>query len=331
MKKTALAIALSAYMVPAFSLTINYADDASLINTLLPGVTIKSFSVVDQQDKQLGVFSDLTLNGANNTQISLGSGLVLSTGSLLGLPVSNTVSNYGADLGGAGNAIIDGFPVLNLNTNTHKGANASKSHDAAVINIKFKAPDNVNGLMARFVYATEEFPEYTGTQYADGFALARNEEISWVNYATLSDGSPVSLFSQASGIQLMANGGENTPLITNLEFDGITRILQIKAPVTAGKNEEFMLVIADTGDGFFDSAVFISGLTFFNDPQFDPKTATVSLDDSLAAQNFVPPTSTIAAIPLPGGAVLLATGLAGLAAGSRRKAKEPLINPPITV
>lgn len=310
MYKASILLGLAISASPALAVTITTTTNPDLLaGELLAGAQIKT---TEGAVGQIGTFQNLVLNGANSTQLVLDRGVVLSSGNLNGLPSSNTASSYGTDTGGNGDGLINAFPIEKFNRG------GSLSHDAAVIRFRFDAPANVNGVVARFVYASEEFPEFSGTQYADGFAFARSETVNGVkkdvNYAILPNGHPVSLLDQNTNIHFMSN---NQSSVVDLEFDGITRILEVRAPVTAGQQEDFTLVIADTGDGIYDSAVFISALTFFNDPGFNFNVGTVTIEDNPASNGFVEPFPI--SVPLPASAWFFLTGLAGFVANIRRK------------
>lgn len=313
MYKASLLLGLALSSSPAMAVTISTSIDPILLaSKLQAGSEVKNIV----GNGQIGTFDNLVIRGANNSQLVLDTGLVLSTGYLNGLPTSNTMSSYGTDIGSNGDPLINVFPVVG---NNNRGGLLSS--DAAVIRFRFTAPSNVNGVIARFVYASEEYPEFSGTQYADGFAFARSEldangNKQDINYAILPNGKPVSLLDQGSNIHFMANGNPanpNVPGVADLEFDGITRILTVRAPVTPGAVEDFSLIIADTGDGVYDSAVFMSALSFFNDPTVNFKIGTVAIEDNPAFQPFA------SAVPLPAAVWLFLTGLIGILASHRRK------------
>ena len=322
MNKISILLGLAVSVSPAWAVTITpITDSTQLAGELVAGTVLDSSKDIKIEGAagQIGTFENLVLHGAKGTSLELANGIVLSTGDLNGLPTSNTVGYYGSEpLGGNGDGVINAFPIEKFNRG------GSLSHDAAVIRFRFDAPTGVTGVVARFVYASEEFPEFSGTQYADGFAFVRSETTANgdkkdVNYAILPNGDPVSLLDQGTNIHFMANGNANNlnvPGVVDLEFDGITRILTVKAPVTAGAKEDFSLVIADTGDGIYDSAVFISALTFFSDPGFDFSIGSVALEDNPASNGFVEPAPLHA--PLPASAWFFFSGLAGLLASIRR-------------
>ncbi len=312
MYKTSLILCLAISASPAFAVSITPTIDTQLLaGELLAGAEIKNLD----GEGQIGTFSNLLLRGANNTQLLLERGLVLSSGYLNGLPTSNTSTSFGTDTGGSGDGLINAFPIEKFNRG------GSLSHDAAVIRFRFDAPANVNGIVARFVYASDEFPEFSGTQFADGFAFARSESGRDVNYAILPNGQPISLLDQSTNIHFMANGESSdpsVPSVADLEFDGFTRILELRAPVTAGAKEDFTIVVADTGDGIYDSAVFLSGLSFFNAPGYDFSIGSVKIEDNPKSRDF----QEFSAVPLPATAWMFISGLTGLAASLLRKQRH---------
>jgi hypothetical protein len=303
-----LGLAAMASTASAVTITSSFDSDQQLANqleaNLLPGLGANIDPDKLEGLGQIGLFENLVLKDKQGHQLSLDKGIVMSTGYLAGLPNHNSDSAYGSvGTGGKGSGIINEFPILK--------ASGKLTNDAAEIRIEFTAPADATGLIARFIYASDEFPEFSGTQFADGFAFARQVDNQDVNYAILPNGQPVSLFDQDSNIFMLINGDayvSGVHQFADLEFDGLTKILELKAPVAAGQKEIFKLVIADTGDEVVDSAVFMSAFTFFNDPDFDFSIGTVKVEDNQAAKEF----AATPAVPLPGSVWLFLTGLIGL-------------------
>jgi hypothetical protein len=304
-----LGLAAMASTASAVTITSSFDSDQQLANlleaNLLPGLGANIDPDKLEGLGQIGLFENLVLTDQQGHQLSLDKGIVMSTGYLAGLPDYNSDSAYGSEgTGGNGSGIINAFPV-------QKFRGGGLSNDAAEIRIEFTAPDDATGLIARFIYASDEFPEFSGTQFADGFAFARKEGNQDVNYAIMPNGQPVSLFDQDSNIFMLTNGDAyvgGVHQFADLEFDGLTKILELRAPVAAGQKEVFKLVIADTGDSIVDSAVFMSAFTFFNDPDFDFSVGTVKVEDNQAAKEFAAAPS----VPIPASSWLFLTGLMGL-------------------
>ena len=116
----------------------------------------------------------------------------------------------------------------------------------------------------RYVFSSEEYSDYSNTQYNDVFAFY----INGVNVALVpGTNEPVSINTINNGND---NGGDPTPhhpefFIDNVrpsvtidtQMDGLTVVLTISATVNPGEVNHMKLAIADASDGVFDSAVFI--------------------------------------------------------------------------
>lgn len=258
---------------------------------------------------QAGLFDSLTLRGAASTSQTLGSGIVLSSGRVDNLPTSNTSSGYSNITNTGGNNHFRDFPAQ---TGTSRHGGRLQERDENSITFDIFVPEGVRGLTSNFVYASEEFPEWSGTQYADGFCFFVDD----VNYARLPDGRPVSLLSQNDNIHFMTNGDSfdpSIPSVADLEYDGMTRILELIAPLVPGRTNTITIVVADTGDEIYDSAVFLSSLRFIEgDTPLNPDDCHVRVrhrssdDDSYLEFN----------VPTPG--ALSAFGMS-LAIMSRRR------------
>jgi uncharacterized repeat protein (TIGR01451 family) len=161
-----------------------------------------------------------------------------------------------------------------LDTLTGLGTN-----DASVLEFDFVP--NRSTVAFRFVFASEEYVEYVGSQFNDVFGFF----VNGVNCALVGSGDPVSINTihdgnpePASGVTPPA-GPSNPSLFRNNDFsqggglietemDGLTTVLSCAAPVTAGGTNHIKLAIADTSDHVLDSAVFIEASSF-ESPRLD--------------------------------------------------------------
>jgi hypothetical protein len=174
------------------------------------------------------------------------------------LPASNTSGYYSNTTNTGGNNYFHDFPAQ-TGSSRHGGRLDERDENSLVFDLD--VPDDVQGLTLEFVYASEEFPEWSGTQFADGFVFF----VDNVNYATLPDGRPVSLLRQEDNIHFMTNGDPfdaAVPAVAELEYDGLTRVLELTAPLTAGNQNQITIAVGDTGDEIYDSAVFLSSIRF---------------------------------------------------------------------
>jgi hypothetical protein len=321
--KNILFVGVAATMAQLASAQITGMTDASgapLLNRLfanggvsLSNVDSSSVAYVGQTSggAQAGLFESLTLRGAQGTSQTLGQGIVLSSGLVTSLPAFNTSGSYSNVTNTGGNNYFRDFPAQ---TGSSRHGGRLQEHDENSITFDLWVPEGVQGLRADFVYASEEFPEWSGTQFADGFGFF----VEGNNYARLSDGRPVSLLSESDNIHFMTNGDafdSSVPSVADVEYDGLTRILELTAALQPGRYNEITVVVADTGDEIYDSAVFLSNFSWIlGDAPLNPDDCHVRRrhrsgeDDSYIEYS---------SIPTPGSAALLMLGC--VAAGRRRR------------
>jgi hypothetical protein len=162
-----------------------------------------------------------------------------------------------------------------------------------------------NGITTKFVFASEEYPEWTGI-FRDGFALVVDginyARFDASNFAVLDNCSSNGVYPCTDTTQndngfFTANSGAGA---VPFEFDGYTAVLTVNALLNpALTTHSLEAVIADSNDPLWDSAVFLSGLS------------SATLPGTFQA-------GTPAPVPVPAPLVMFASGLAMLG-GLRRK------------
>jgi hypothetical protein len=215
---------------------------------------VEYVGLIENGQAQAGLFDQLVLRGQNYTSLTLDAGIVLTTGLITGLPASNTSGWYSNITNTGGNNYFRDFPAQ---TGSSRHGGRLDERDENSVQFELDAPNDVQGLTLEFVYASEEFPEWSGTQFADGFVFMVND----VNYAKLPDGRPVSLLRQEDNIHFLTNGDSfapGIPAVADVEYDGLTRVLQLTAPLVAGNRNSITIAVGDTGDEIYDSAAFLS-------------------------------------------------------------------------
>jgi hypothetical protein len=103
----------------------------------------------------------------------------------------------------------------------------------------------------RYLFSSDEYNEYVGTEYNDVFGFF----INGVNCARIGD-SIISINSVNSG----SNSGyyvNNETGTYNTEMDSLTRVMTCSSAVQVGQLNHLKLAIADGGDSLWDSNVFI--------------------------------------------------------------------------
>lgn len=195
---------------------------------LAPGFTPIPGSVSVSQDlaDMIGYFS----GGA--ASIGFAQGVILTTGSILNAPGPNT-SQF----------------------TTGDGSMSS-------IRFSFVAPSP--GISWNYVFASEEYEEYVGSQYNDFFSLSLNR----VNLALIpgtTDPVAVNSVNQFLNTDFYRPNTGSALGSIDTQYDGLTTVLRASAGLTVGEVYEVEFLISDVGDSEYDSAVFIeSGSVAFD-------------------------------------------------------------------
>ncbi len=230
----------------------------SLIKNTLIGGDCFSVSNITSKGNPLsrGTFS----NGGTN--IGIGSGMVMSTGNINILPGPNT--NAGAN---------GGFNTIGSDPNL-SALVSGQLFDVNVIEFDFTP--TANTVQFDFVFGSEEYCEYVGTEYLDVFGFfISGPGISGVqNLAILpgSGGLPVTTnnVNHISNSVYYVNNNLNlfeclfSPAnhLQECELDGWTTPLTAIASVVPCSTYHIKLAIADVIDGLWDSSVFLRANSF---------------------------------------------------------------------
>ena len=210
-------------------------------------MTINSATVLNGAASQFGTYTGFT-----SPPITIGNGIVLSTGQVMqvlpafnnGLQGSNTTPS--TDTGASGTAEFDAYGPGHI-------ANFSSSNDVAKLQVNFTlASDSQVGF--NFIFGSVEFPQFTSS-FTDAFLA-------------FLDGTGVSnqiVFDAANNaVQVGATfAGALTTADTNTAFANPHGLLQLQTftvnTLTAGAHT-LTFEIGDVNDHILDSAVFITDL-----------------------------------------------------------------------
>lgn len=257
----ALAASVFFYLPISAQFTITSSANASQLSNLLVGngVTISNPVLNCTQ----GTFNGSgTFTGGNNTNMGVNQGVILMTGDVTALTVPS--SNLSSVLG---NNLSD--PQLDALSPT-----TSPSYDRCVL--EFDVIPLGDTLRFRYVFASEEYPEYVCSSFSDVFGFFvtgpnpgggnyTNQNIALVpgttlpvSINTINNGSPGSGYL-ASGCQSLAYSSLYVDNSTsqNLVFDAFTTVLTAKIAVVPCQQYHLKLAIADVSDQAFDSGVFL--------------------------------------------------------------------------
>lgn len=208
-------------------------------NVLLgPGVTVSNI-------KYTGAINAIGYFDGSKSNIGLSKGIVMTTGTIFGPdgPAGfNNQNNAGIDNKASGYA-----PLTSLvNTATY---------NASVLEFDFiPMADTVR---FRYVFGSEEYPEYVDKEFNDIFAFfISGPGISGTkNIALLPNGQPVTINTvndKRNTQYYIDNWGGKT-----VQYDGFTKVLTAIAQVQCGKTYHLAISIADVADGIYDSGMFL--------------------------------------------------------------------------
>jgi gliding motility-associated-like protein len=239
-------------------LTTSSQLPGSLVQNVLlgPGVTVSNIFYTGSANA-IGYFS------APNTNLGINEGIVITTGTInaggSGPQGPNDSPNSGVDnnMGGYNplTALIGGTPTKN----------------AAVLEFDFVP--YADTVRFKYVFGSEEYPEYVGSDFNDVFAffISGPGIAGLQNIARLPNGNPVAINNVNNGqtnsgpctscAQYVYNGDGNTgPYNSNpfyIQYDGFTRVLEAVSRVQCGQTYHLIISIADAQDGIFDSGIFL--------------------------------------------------------------------------
>ncbi len=237
---------------------------ASLVqNTLLgPGVTVSNINFSGSS----GAIGKFTANGTN---LGINSGIVITTG---------TIANNGNGPQGPNNSSNSGYD------NNYPGFSAltaqagASTYNASILEFDFIPYSDT--VRFKYVFGSEEYPEYVCSQFNDAFAFfISGPGISGAqNMAKLPNGATVTINNVnngnpgGTGSGVNACGASNSAYFVNngngnqspyngssnyIQYDGFTKVLEAVSRVQCGQTYHLIIAIADAGDGIFDSGIFL--------------------------------------------------------------------------
>lgn len=231
-------------------LIVSQQNAASLVQDVLvgSGVTVSNIQF-SGSGQMIGNF-----NGANSN-IGLSSGIIMSTGRIQDAVGPNNSPSRGEDLNQNGfgplEAILGG---------------GEQTQDAAVLSFNFFCESDL--VQFKYVFASEEYPEYVGSEFNDVFAffisgpgIAGNQNIALVP----GTNQPVAINNvNAGSFQnfFINNGNGISGGGSSVQFDGFTRPFIAESSVIPCQMYTITMAIADVSDGIYDSAVFLEAQSF---------------------------------------------------------------------
>jgi hypothetical protein len=193
-------------------------------------------------------------------------GIFLSTGFVYADTIlnygPNNSSHFGKNLETSGSDLIENLDSVAENLTTY---------DAARLSFDIKTYGDT--LNIEFIYGSEEYNEYVGSQFQDIFAclfkaaedtvyenIAKFQTAEIITVNTINNGQNNSGPCQNCSHYVYNGNGTELPYSVNpyyIQFDGFTKAVKLKIPVDPLKIYSLIFVIADSGDAIYDSGVFL--------------------------------------------------------------------------
>ena len=239
-------------------LTVSQQNATTLVQNVLvgSGVTVSNISF-QGADAMLGSF-----NGVNSN-IGFSSGIIMSTGNIQDALGPNQETGSGAEMNVNGNSLLN---------NILTGDN--QTLDAAVLRFNFVCEGNK--VQFRYVFASEEYPEYVCSDFNDvfGFFITGPGITGNQNLAVLPGSNALVSINSVNGGSVGSEGSSDNPCIlsnsnlyrpnssSSVEYDGWTSILTAMSNVIPCSTYTLTIAIADVKDRLYDSAVFLESKSF---------------------------------------------------------------------
>jgi gliding motility-associated-like protein len=218
----------------------------SLVSSMIgPGLTVTN-PIINCPNVAYGTFS----NG-QTTNVGINSGVILSTGDI------NTLNGNGSAFWSVDN------PGTNCNDAQLSSLEPLATRDCCIL--EFDVVPSCSTLLIRFVFGSEEYPEFVGLGYNDAFGFfisgpnPSGAAYNNLNVATLPDNTTIVSIDNVNAnnnSQYYVNNANGT----SIKLDAFTTLLTREITVTPCQSYHFKMAIADAGDGIYDSGVFIDFL-----------------------------------------------------------------------
>ena len=202
--------------------------------------------------------------------VGLDRGIILSTGPVLGAMGPNSTAELSGTLPGSG-----GDPYLSALAQ-------SPVYDAVGLEFDFVPLDSI--ISFRYVFASEEYCEFVGSQYNDVFGffvegpgLNGDFPNGAVNVATLPGSDQFVSINTINHLENSSNYRDNVrpadrdvcalpdadlPYLSQIEYDGFTVVLTAVLYLQPCQTYHLRMVVGDVSDGNYDSAVFLEAGSF---------------------------------------------------------------------
>ncbi|KAB1064358.1 choice-of-anchor L domain-containing protein [Salibacter halophilus] len=247
---------IAVFLLSAFTVRAQLLiDEIKTLDHVINDVLIKGDLETRNLDYTRGARGSFKLFENENSILPIKRGVVLSTGSAGIIPMQNV------ETGASGSMGVPGDPDLDR---VAKGV----TFDATVLTFDFVPEQNT--ISFRYVFGSEEYPEYVNRGFNDVFVfylidLKTQERRNLAVIPNTDEPISIDNINSERYSQFYIDNTNFKPMSVaqkTIEFDGITRPLIAYAKVEPGRAYRIKIAIADAGDSRYDSAVFLEGGSF---------------------------------------------------------------------
>jgi hypothetical protein len=249
MKNIFLCLAVYFLMITAAQAQI-VTTVASDFNALVDSFVMTGVSVSNVQytgdSLSIGSFSDGT-----TSSLDIDHGIIMTTGSIPDVPIGSFVGNLASFTNWQpGDSLLD-LLIPGYSTN-----------DASVLEFDLVPVGSV--LQFEFVFASEEYPEWVGSQFNDVFGFFISGPDTVGNYydnmnVALIPGTttPVSINNVNNALNAAYFIDNELLGDSNFVFDGYTTTITVTVQVVPMASYHLKMAIADAGDDIYDSGILL--------------------------------------------------------------------------
>jgi gliding motility-associated-like protein len=228
-----------------------------LVQNVLLGNSIIAYNI-----KYTGAHRAMGYFDGTNSNIGLKNGVLMTTGSVRIAVGPNNPSNKGVDNNLPGDSALTAI-------------SGDSTFDACILEFDFVPYSDT--VSFDFAFGSEEYPEFTCCKVNDVFAffisgpgITGVKNIALVPKTTI----PISINTINGNCTLLTPcdsgkccNSNSTYYIDNtggssINYTGFTKVMKAESPVQCGKLYHIRIAIADGGDPFYDSGVFLGGGSF---------------------------------------------------------------------
>ena len=226
----------------------SYSLDSLALNVFLgENVTISNVQFVGDSN-QIGEFFIQGL-----AQPGITNGIALSSGSVSGIIGPNNQTGFSVDHLGLGDSLIDSI----LGTTTYDAAS-----------FEFDFIPSFDSIMFRYVFGSEEYPEFVNSAYNDAFGhfISGPGIVGEQNMALIPDTTlPVTINNlnwQSFSQYYVDNSDSTLPAFQAIQWDAFTTPLVSTLIVQPGQQYHMRIVVVDVFDGIYDSGLLLQSQSF---------------------------------------------------------------------